>query len=242
MALPWNEIRDRAIAFAREWQGAESERAEAQTFWNEFFNVFGVPRRRVASFEEPVRRLGDRRGRIDAFWKGTLVVEHKSRGEDLDRAFTQALDYFPGIADRDLPKYVLVSDFERFRLYDLESDTEHEFTLRDLYKNIRRFGFIAGYAPQSIRPQDPVNIRAAEQMGRLHDLLKASGYGGHDLEVLLVRLVFCLFAEDTGILPAQRPVLESVLKATGLGPIQAYSGQSWRNAKLFAGVGFSELQ
>src|SRR5438477_10860898 len=111
MPLPWNEIRDRAIAFSREWQGEKSERAEAQTFWNEFFSVFGIPRRRVATFEEPIKRLGAKRGRIDAFWKGILVVEHKSLGQDLDRAFVQALDYFPGIADRDLPKYVLVSDF-----------------------------------------------------------------------------------------------------------------------------------
>ena len=95
MPLPWPEIRDKAIAFSREWQDAESERAEAQTFWNEFFAVFGVPRRRVATFEEPVKKLGAKRGRIDAFWKGQLVVEHKSRGEDLDRAFEQALDYFP---------------------------------------------------------------------------------------------------------------------------------------------------
>lgn len=83
MPLPWPEIRDKAIAFSREWQDAESERAESQTFWNEFFAVFGVPRRRVASFEEPVKKLGTKRGRIDAFWKGQLVVEHKSRGQDL---------------------------------------------------------------------------------------------------------------------------------------------------------------
>jgi hypothetical protein len=203
MPLPWNEIRDRAIAFSREWQDEKSERAEAQTFWNEFFSVFGIPRRRVASFEEPVRRLGAKRGRIDAFWKGILVVEHKSLGQDLDRAFVQALDYFPGIPDRDLPKYVLVSDFARFRLYDLDADSQVEFALKDLHRHIKRFGFIAGYAPQEIKPQDPVNIDAAEQMGRLHDLLKASGYGGHDLEVLLVRLVFCLFADDTGIFPKQ---------------------------------------
>jgi hypothetical protein len=203
MPLPWPEIRDKAIAFSREWQDAESERAEAQTFWNEFFAVFGVPRRRVASFEEPVKKLGEKRGRIDAFWKGQLVVEHKSRGQDLDRAFVQALDYFPGIPDRDLPKFVLVSDFARFRLYDLDSGAHSEFALKDLHKHIKRFGFIAGYAPQEIKPQDPVNIKAAERMGRLHDLLKASGYAGHDLEVLLVRLVFCMFADDTGIFTKQ---------------------------------------
>ena len=203
MPLPWPEIRDKAIAFSREWQDAESERAEAQTFWNEFFAVFGVPRRRVASFEEPVKKLGAKRGRIDAFWKGQLVVEHKSRGQDLDRAFTQALDYFPGIADRDLPRYVLVSDFARFRLYDIEASTHSEFALKDLHKHIKKFGFIAGYAPQEIKPQDPVNIKAAEQMGRLHDQLKAAGYEGHGLEVLLVRLVFCMFADDTGIFSKQ---------------------------------------
>ena len=85
MPLPWPEIRDKAIAFSREWQDAESERAESQTFWNEFFAVFGVPRRRVASFEEPVKKLGTKRGRIDAFWKGQLVVEHKSRGHRSSR-------------------------------------------------------------------------------------------------------------------------------------------------------------
>lgn len=120
MPLPWSEIRDKAIAFSREWQDAESEQAEAQTFWNEFFAVLGVPRRRVASFEEPVKKLGAKRGRIDAFWKGLLVVEHKSRGQDLDRAFVQALDYFPGIPDRDLPKYVLVSDV-LFELYQRDT-------------------------------------------------------------------------------------------------------------------------
>ncbi len=203
MPLSWNEIRDRAVTFSREWVDESRERAEAQTFWNDFFQVFGVPRRRVASFEEPVKKLGAKRGSIDAFWKGMLVVEHKSRGEDLDRAFTQAIDYFPGIADRDLPKYVLVSDFARFRLYDLDADTRHDFALRDLHKHIKRFGFIAGYAPQEIKPQDPVNIKAAEQMGKLHDLLKAAGYTGHGLEVLLVRLVFCLFADSTGIFNKQ---------------------------------------
>jgi len=203
MPLPWPEIRDKAIAFSREWQDAESEQAESQSFWNDFFAVFGVPRRRIATFEEPVKKLGAKKGRIDAFWKGQLVVEHKSRGQDLDRAFVQALDYFPGIADRDLPKYVLVSDFARFRLYDLDSGAHSEFALKDLHKHIKRFGFIAGYAPQEIKPQDPVNIKAAEQMGKLHDQLKASGYEGHDLEVLLVRLVFCMFADDTGIFSKQ---------------------------------------
>jgi hypothetical protein len=116
---------------------------------------------------------------------------------------TRREDYFEGLPERDLPRYIVVSDFARFRLYDLETDTVVEFRLADLHKNVKHFGFIAGYRTQEIKPQDPVNIKAAEQMGRLHDLLKAAGYAGHSLEVLLVRLVFCLFADDTGIFPKQ---------------------------------------
>ena len=131
--------------------------------------------------------------------KEFLLIEQKSRGKDLDRAYQQAKDYFPGLKDRDVPRYILVSDFARFRLYDLEEDTEHEFTLENLYKNVRLFGFIAGYQTTSYKEQDPVNIKAAERMGKLHDKLKAIGYEGHQLEVYLVRLLFCLFAEDTSI-------------------------------------------
>ncbi|MCL2824583.1 MAG: N-6 DNA methylase [Polyangiaceae bacterium] len=199
MPLSWNEIRNRAHAFSKRWEAETSEQAESKPFWIEFFQVFGIDRRRVASFEEPVKKLGGQRGFIDLFWKGTMLVEQKSRGKNLDKAFTQALDYFPGIKERDLPKYILVSDFARFRLYNLEEDTQHEFPLAELHKNIKHFGFMAGYRTQVITPQNPVNIQAAECMGKLHDALKASNYIGHPLEVILVRLLFCLFAEDTGI-------------------------------------------
>jgi len=199
MPLSWNEIRNRAHEFSKRWENETSEDAEAKSFWSEFFSVFGIDRKRVASFEEPVKKLGDKQGYIDLFWKGMLLVEHKSRGKDLDKAYIQALDYFPGIKERDLPSYVLVSDFARFRLYDLEQHSEIEFKLTDLHKRIKHFAFIAGYRTQTIEAQNPVNIKAAERMGKLHDALKASGYEGHPLEVLLVRLLFCLFAEDTGI-------------------------------------------
>src|SRR5690606_27076646 len=129
-------------------------------------------------------------------WKGELIVEHKSRGKSLDKAYSQALDYFAGIAERDLPKRVLVSDFERIRLYELDTGEQHEFPLAELHKNVGRFAFIAGYATQKLAPEDPVNRHAAERMGKLHDALKAGGFTGHALEVLLVRLLFCLFAED----------------------------------------------
>jgi len=204
MPLSWNEIKTRSLAFSKEWQNESSEDAEAKSFWDGFFNIFGVPRRRVATFEEPVKKLGDKFGYIDLFWKGVLIVEHKSRGKSLDAAYTQALDYLPGINNRDLPKYVIVSDFARFRLYDLEENEQHEFDLKDLHKNARLFGFIAGYQTHKIQEQDPVNIKAAEQMGKLHDQMKDAGYSGHPLELYMVRLLFCLFAEDTSIFDRQQ--------------------------------------
>ena len=204
MPLSWNEIKNRALAFSRDWADEASEDAEAKTFWNDFFNIFGVSRRRVASFEQRVKKVDGKDGYIDLLWKGVLLIEHKSRGKDLDRAYSQALDYFPGLKERELPRYLIVSDFARFRLYDLEEGSQHDFALADLYKHVRLFGFIAGYQTHAVREQDPVNIKAAERMGKLHDQMKAVGYEGHALEVYLVRLLFCLFAEDTGIFERQQ--------------------------------------
>jgi len=199
MSLSWNEIKDRALKFSKEWEGESRERAEKDSFWNDFFDIFGISRRRLATFEEPVKKLNNKQGFIDLFWKGTLLVEHKSKGKNLDAAFEQATDYFYGLKEAELPKYILVSDFERFKLYDLDEKEEFKFNLSDLHTNIKLFGFIAGYQKRSFKDEDPVNIKAAELMGKLYDQLKASGYEGHQLEVFLVRLLFCLFADDTSI-------------------------------------------
>lgn len=199
MPLSWNEIRDRAVRFQKEWENESSEDAEAKSFWDDFFNVFGISRRKLALFEKAVARKGRGAGFIDLFWPGTLIVEHKSKGKSLDRAFDQAIDYFEGLKDHELPRYVLVSDFAHFRLYDLEQRTQDEFALADLHRNLRRFGFMLGYQQQRFEEQDPVNIEAALKMGALHDKLRETGYEGHRLEVYLVRLLFCLFADDTSI-------------------------------------------
>ncbi len=199
MPLSWNEIKVRAMAFSKEWAKESSEDAEAKSFWDDFFNVFGISRRRIASFEVSVKKLEGKDGFIDLLWKGVLLVEHKSRGRNLDQAYTQAVEYFPGLKERDLPRYVLVSDFARFRLHDLDQRQSHEFALEDFHKNIHHFGFIAGYQSRSFGQEDPVNIKASIRLGHVHDLLKESGYLGHALEKLLVRILFCLFADDTGI-------------------------------------------
>lgn len=207
MPLSWNEIRNRAITFAQEWSGASRERAEAQTFWNEFFNIFGIRRRSVASFEEPVRNLGGAFDFIDLFWTGRLIAEHKSRGGDLSRAESQAMGYIQNLQNEgrgdEVPRYVIVSDFARIALHDLEPEegqpATHEFPLSELRDNIRHFAFIAGYETRRIDPEDPANLRATELLANLHDRLEDGGYTGHDLQRFMVRILFCLFAEDTGI-------------------------------------------
>ena len=199
MPLSWNEIKARALAFSKEWEHESSEDAEAKSFWDDFFNVFGISRRRVATFEEAVKKGDSKQGFIDLLWKGVILVEHKSRGRDLDKAFQQAKDYFPGLKEHELPRYILVSDFQRFRLYDLDNGATAEFELRDFANQVHLFGFIAGYEKRTYKEEDPVNIKAAELMGRLHDRLEETGYTGHALELYLVRLLFCLFADDTGI-------------------------------------------
>ena len=226
MPLSWNEIKSRAMAFSRRWQDAADEKQQSIPFWIDFFDIFGLTNRRVASFEHAVKKHGGGQGYVDLFWPGQMLVEQKSRGKPLEPAYDQAIGYFPGIAERDLPHTLVLCDFARFRVIDLDSRREIEFALQDLHKHVRWFGFIAGYRAQAVQPQNPVNIQAAERMGRLHDALKASGYTGHPLEVLLVRLLFCLFADDTGIFqPAQsfRALVEERSDADGadLGPLLA---------------------
>ncbi|CAD5921808.1 class I SAM-dependent DNA methyltransferase [Planktothrix agardhii] len=199
MHLSWNEIKQRAIAFSKEWETETSEKSESQSFWNDFFNVFGISRRRVGSFELPIKKADNKQGFIDLLWKGMILVEHKSRGKDLDKATQQAKDYFPNLKEHELPKYILVSDFQKFRLYDLDTNETTEFELKDFVNHVHLFGFMAGYEKRVYKDEDPVNIAAAELMGELHDRLKEIGYTGHDLEVYLVRLLFCMFADDTGI-------------------------------------------
>ncbi|CAD5949947.1 class I SAM-dependent DNA methyltransferase [Planktothrix agardhii] len=199
MPLSWNEIKQRAITFSKEWESETSEKSESQSFWNNFFNVFGISRRRVGSFELPIKKADNKQGFIDLLWKGTILVEHKSRGKDLDKATQQAKDYFPNLKEHELPKYILVSDFQKFRLYDLDTAETTEFELKDFLDHVHLFGFMAGYEKRVYKDEDPVNIKAAELMGELHDRLKEIGYIGHNLEVYLVRLLFCMFADDTGI-------------------------------------------
>ena len=204
MSLNWNEIKDRAVAFSKEWENETREEAEAKSFLTDFFNVFGINRRKFATFEHRVKKLNEKDGYIDLLWKANILVEMKSRGQDLEKAFRQAKEYTQNLPQNELPKLILICDFENFHLYDLETDEINRFKLKDLVQNVNYFGFLLGYQKRIYKEQDPVNIQAAERMGKLHDSLEDIGYTGHALEVYLVRLLFCLFAEDTSIFNKQQ--------------------------------------
>ena len=215
MRLSWNEVRARAAAFADEWQDAAYEKGETQSFYNAFFQVFGVQRRSVARYEEHVAKLDNRSGFIDLFWPGVLIVEQKSAGRDLNAAYEQAGEYFDALPERDRPRHILVSDFQTFELYDLSERRKTAFALADLPAHVEAFGFILGRERRTFRDQDPANIEAAELVGRLHDALTEAGYRGHDLERFLVRIVFCLFADDTGVFEPRDIFLDFIETRTG---------------------------
>ena len=208
--LSWNEIRVRAAQFAADWADASYEKGETQTFYNEFFEVFGKRRRDVARFEEHVRKLDDRSGFMDLFWPGVLLVEQKSAGRSLLAAAEQAGAYFDAIAERERPRYQLLCDFKTFELLDRDTREEVRFPLAELPDQVESFAFIVGQRRRALREEDPVNIEASELMGRLHDALNESGYRGDDLERFLVRMVFCMFADDSGIFPRQDMFLHLV--------------------------------
>lgn len=198
MPITINEMKKRALAFSKEWADASNEDAEAKDFLVSFLNIFDITRRRVATFEHRVKKLDEGDGYIDLLWKGRLLVEMKSRGKDLSKAYTQAKDYCHGLKDHELPKLIMICDFHQFHVYDEQGNCT-QFTLPELVNYLPAFDVLTGREQRTITEQDPVNLAAAELMGRLHDKLKAIGYEGHSLELYLVRLLFILFADDTGI-------------------------------------------
>lgn len=198
--LAWNEIEARAARFAEEWAGETYEKGESQSFWTDFLDVFGIHRRRAGGyFEYGVKLAGKKYGFIDMFMPGKLLAEQKSAGRDLTKAGGQALQYLDGLTDHDLPQLIATCDFQQFEVLDLDSRKTAAFPLADLPKHVRLFGPLVEERSADTAEDSPVNRAAAEAMAKLHNELKDAGYFGRDLEMLLVRIVFCLFAEDSGI-------------------------------------------
>ena len=199
MSLELQEIIKKATIFSNDWIGATKENAEAQTFWNEFFAVFGLDRKKIAEFEKSVKKINHNNGRIDLFWKGKLIAEHKSKGEDLAEAKNQLNEYWVGLNKNDRPRFLIVSDFANIFVHDTDTHDEFKIKLKEFSANIHKFSFIYSDYKSDWSNEEKVNIRATKLMADLHDAFKASGYKGENLEKYLMRILFCLFAEDTNI-------------------------------------------
>ena len=202
--LNWNQIQANAYAFAKKWHTASNEEADAQGFVTALLAVFGVDDpRAVGAFERRVALDDGHNGYFDYLWPGRIAIEMKSAGKDLAAAYRQLADYTLHLAPEDMPELLMVSDFRRIELRHRTSGQCTRFNTANLPRYVRHFARLAGYEPSRERAEEiSVNVRAAEKIARLHDALKAGGYDGHALEVYLVRLVFCFFAEDTEIFPA----------------------------------------
>lgn len=198
MPLSWNEIKSRAAAFSNDWKDTHREEADAKPFLVEFLHIFGISQKRVATFEHRVQKLNAASGYIDLLWPGTLLVEMKSRGQDLEKAYQQAREYCHGLKEYELPKLIMISDFHQFHVYQ-ENGLRVQFELPQLIEHLQVFEELAGYQKRTYYEEDPVNIAAAELMGKLHDQLKNVGYTGMALEAYLVRLLFILFSDDSTI-------------------------------------------
>lgn len=203
MGLTWAQIRDNAIVFQDRWKNTSgNERSEAQTFVYELLrDVYGVDPRRVATFEQKVHPSSDTNGYIDMLWPGRILIEMKSKGKSLDKAHDQARKYAFAIPnDDDLPLVIMVCDFYNIRLYNLLTNQVVEFKTCDLSENVHHLEVLTEQATQvGLVTDKELNTQAAYKMAKLHDMLKENRYTGCDLEIYLVRILFCLFADHTGI-------------------------------------------
>ena len=202
--LTWENIQANAVKFSKRWKDAYNEEAQSQAFEIDFFRVFGIDDpESIGDFEYKVPLDGGHVGYIDYLWKKYIAVEMKSKGKDLGEAYDQLKDYVIHLPSEDMPELLMVCDFENIVLHRRSTGERFAFKTKELHKHVKRFANIAGYETTRVyENQVEVNVRAAEKMAKLHDALKDHGYEGHDLEVYLVRLLFCLFADDTGIFPS----------------------------------------
>lgn len=223
-ALSRNEIYRRATDFAYRHKNDSYERGESQTFWNEFLSVFGINRRRVnASFEYATKRSSTGNiGFIDMFWPGVILVEQKSEGKSLTSAEFQALDYLPGLKNHELPKALLMSDFKNIRIVRIDGQTteSYMFETANLPDEIDRFNFLTSERDIVVAKEEAANAAAVKLIGRLYeqlvqslslpdydkqydneelDLSQEEADRDHYVSIFLMRILFLMFGDDTGL-------------------------------------------
>jgi hypothetical protein len=205
------EMRERAEQFKTEWRGAKDERAEAQTFTNEFFNIFGLVRRDYAQFEKPIQKKNEAGTSFaDLFWTGKLIIESKSANKDSnkhwEKTLEQAKEYVEDLFVYQRPQFILLMNFKRFQIHkvNLKGDKVKieflsEIKIEDLPDRLEEFSFFPDFAYRLEEDGLILNQQAATRMANLYEAIEHKGYNRNDISVLLARILFCLFAEDTGI-------------------------------------------
>jgi hypothetical protein len=201
-----DELQDAAEQFAKDYANVTDEKSEGQNFMRDLCRVYKLESRHAVRFEHRVKGVGRKNTNfVDGFFPGLLLVEMKTAGKDLDVAYAQALDYVGQLKKpEEKPQHILVCDFQNLHLYD-EREPEAvrrapvKFKLGDFRQHVNELDFLLGYERLIIERQEKANIEAAGRLGDLHDAIKATGYQGKDLQTLLVRLLFCMFADDTGL-------------------------------------------
>jgi len=199
ISISISEIKARASVFAERWKNDTYERGSSQTFYNEFFAIFDIDRKNVAFFEKQIKKINKTQGFIDLFWPGVLIAEQKSAGRDLDAALTQAEGYVSSLHLSEYPTHLLVCDFQNFQLVNIKEEKKYDFKLSELPEMMKHFDFMRRLEQNESIDEIAVNTKASEIMGKIYDLLEENHYKKHNMVILLTRLTYCLFADDTGI-------------------------------------------
>ncbi|MDE6832829.1 MAG: methylase, partial [Ruminococcus sp.] len=214
-----NDLKKQATAFAERWQGKGYEKGESQKFWLDLLqNVLGVSDVvEYISFEEQVKL--DHTSFIDGYIEAThVMIEQKSINKDLRKGipqsdgtlltpFQQAKRYSSELPYSKRPRWVVTCNFSEFLVYDMEKPNcePEQIFLKDLPKEYYRLQFLVDTGNDSIKREMEISLKAGELVGKLYDLILKQ-YKNPDspetlksLNMLCVRLVFCLYAEDSGI-------------------------------------------
>lgn len=214
------EKQQRAAAeeFAKRWEGHGYEKGESQRFWLDLLeNVYGVEKpTEFVRFEEQVQL--DNTSFIDVMIPAThVMIEQKSLGKDLRKPieqsdgkklspFQQAKRYILGLPLSQHPRWIITCNFSEFDVYDMENPNSEpqRIYLKDLGKDYYRLQFLVDTGSEHLKKEMDVSMKAGEIVGRIYDAL-VKQYDPDDpmssrfLNILCVRLVFCLYAEDAGV-------------------------------------------
>jgi hypothetical protein len=196
--------RNAAAAFADKWKSYTDEKQHARGFWSDFFRALcGVDDEELAGIEYEKRvksTISGNQEYIDVYWKNVALIEHKSAGENLDKAELQARGYWLSLPPGYRPKTIIISDFLNFRLIDVALNRTHDFPLSKLPENIHRFEAItSGNRTRISEEEITVDQEAAKLMANLYLELESHGFEGHETSIFLIRILFLLFGDDTGM-------------------------------------------